>query len=244
MCRIWGEIRYNRREFSTEYWTLQIIHAFKEEKETGLSCWEKINAFEFLFWNSHRTKLHFLSLILVKLYLILVILVLELRSHSCAKHTLFFVLLSSPHITAGDTYTVSVENIVLNIAQGGHGTGKTGNWFLLFPDRENTGNFVVTQGKFLSHRENIFDNIHWCKKHVSLHIFSKIFASLRSALFLVSEDSFLYYFYQYIYSPTFFLYHICYKYQPNLFRQFWKTYWINVNWNVYIQEFFKHFNRK
>ena len=43
--------------------------------------------------------------------------------------------------------------------QGGHGTGKTGN-LVLFPDRENTGNFVVTQGKFLRHRENIFDCIY------------------------------------------------------------------------------------
>ena len=34
--------------------------------------------------------------------------------------------------------------------------GKQGIWFLLFPDRENTGNFAVTQGKFLRHRENIF----------------------------------------------------------------------------------------
>ena len=33
--------------------------------------------------------------------------------------------------------------------------GKQGIWFLLFPDRENTGNFAVTQGKFLRHRENI-----------------------------------------------------------------------------------------
>ena len=38
--------------------------------------------------------------------------------------------------------------------------GKQGIWFLLFPDRENTGNFVITQGKFLRHRENIFDCIH------------------------------------------------------------------------------------
>ena len=38
--------------------------------------------------------------------------------------------------------------------------GKQGIWFLLFPDRENTGNFVVTQGKFLKHRENIFDCIY------------------------------------------------------------------------------------
>ena len=34
--------------------------------------------------------------------------------------------------------------------------GKQGIWFLLFPDRENTGNFALTQGKILKHRENIF----------------------------------------------------------------------------------------
>ena len=50
---------------------------------------------------------------------------------------------------------------------------KQGIWFLLFPDRENTGNFFITQGKFLRHRENIFDCIHWCKKHISFHIFFK-----------------------------------------------------------------------
>ena len=38
--------------------------------------------------------------------------------------------------------------------------GKQGIWFLLFPDRESTGNFVVTQEKFLRHRENIFDCIY------------------------------------------------------------------------------------
>ena len=34
--------------------------------------------------------------------------------------------------------------------------GKQGIWFLLFPDGENTGNFALTQGKILRHRENIF----------------------------------------------------------------------------------------
>ena len=34
--------------------------------------------------------------------------------------------------------------------------GKQGIWFLLFPDRENTGNFTLTQGKILRHRENMF----------------------------------------------------------------------------------------
>ena len=36
------------------------------------------------------------------------------------------------------------------------GNRKTGNLVLNFPDRENTGNFAVTQGKFWRHRENIF----------------------------------------------------------------------------------------
>ena len=35
--------------------------------------------------------------------------------------------------------------------------GKQGILVLSFPDRENTGNFVVTQGTFLKHGENIFD---------------------------------------------------------------------------------------
>ena len=34
--------------------------------------------------------------------------------------------------------------------------GKQGIWFLLFPDRENTGNFALAQGEILRHRENIF----------------------------------------------------------------------------------------
>ena len=59
--------------------------------------------------------------------------------------------------------------------QGIHGTRKTGNLVLLFPDRENTGNFLVTQGNFLRHRENIFDCIYYCKRHVSLHIFTNFF---------------------------------------------------------------------
>ena len=33
--------------------------------------------------------------------------------------------------------------------------GKQGICFLLFPDRENTGNFAITQGTFCRHRENI-----------------------------------------------------------------------------------------
>ena len=33
--------------------------------------------------------------------------------------------------------------------------GKQGIWFLLFPDRENTGNFALTQGKILRHREKL-----------------------------------------------------------------------------------------
>ena len=98
--------------------------------------------------------------------------------------------------------------------------GKQGIWFLLFPDRENTGNFVVTQGKFLRQRKNIFGCIYCCNKHVSLHIFSIFLALLCLAYFLVLGNCFCYYFYQYIYCPTVFAYHIGYKYQPNLFEQF------------------------
>ena len=32
---------------------------------------------------------------------------------------------------------------------------KQGIWFTVFPDRENTGNFAVTQRIFFRHRENI-----------------------------------------------------------------------------------------
>ena len=102
--------------------------------------------------------------------------------------------------------------------------GKQGIWFLLFPDRENTGNFAVTQGKFLGHRENIFDCIYHCKRHVSFTYFQIILASLRSAYFLVSDNCFWYYFFQYIYFPTFFPYHIGYKVSTKLiFWQFLKT---------------------
>ena len=76
--------------------------------------------------------------------------------------------------------------------------GKQGIWFLLFPDRENTGNFVVTQGKFLRHRENIFDCIYYCKSILPITYFQFFLALLGSAYFLVSDDCFLYNFYQYI----------------------------------------------
>ena len=68
--------------------------------------------------------------------------------------------------------------------------GKQGIWFLLFPDKENTGNFVVTQGNCLRHRENIFDCIYLCKK---LGIISHL-KILLYELFLP-----IYLLYQYIY---------------------------------------------
>ena len=54
---------------------------------------------------------------------------------------------------------ISVGQWVIRVATAQGKQGKQGIWFLLFPDRENTGNFVITQGKFLRHRENIFDCI-------------------------------------------------------------------------------------
>ena len=56
--------------------------------------------------------------------------------------------------------------------------GKQGIWFLLFPDRENTGNFVVTQGKFLRHRENILTIYILQKGCFSSNIFKKICLAL------------------------------------------------------------------
>ena len=56
---------------------------------------------------------------------------------------------------------------------GGPRHRETGN-LVLFPDRENTGNFVVT-GKIFETQENIFDCIYYCKKHVSLHLSSNFF---------------------------------------------------------------------
>ena len=54
-----------------------------------------------------------------------------------------------------DRMTHAYENITLpqtSFAGGKNGRvataqGKQGIWFLLFPDRENMGNFVLTQGK-------------------------------------------------------------------------------------------------
>ena len=39
------------------------------------------------------------------------------------------------------------EWIMKNTVRVATAQGKQGIWFLLFPDRENTGNFVLTQGK-------------------------------------------------------------------------------------------------
>ena len=42
---------------------------------------------------------------------------------------------------------VKIHDVKFVKCQGGHGTGKTGNLVLTFADRQNTGNFVLTQGK-------------------------------------------------------------------------------------------------
>ena len=46
-----------------------------------------------------------------------------------------------------------VDGRVIRVATA---QGKQGIWFLLFPDRESTGNSALTQGKILRPRENIF----------------------------------------------------------------------------------------
>ena len=47
-------------------------------------------------------------------------------------------------------------NVFTHVCRVATAQGKQGIWFLLFPDRENTGNFALTQGKILRHRENVF----------------------------------------------------------------------------------------
>ena len=81
--------------------------------------------------------------------------------------------------------------------------GKQGIWFLLFLDRENTGNVVVTQGKFLRHRENIFDCIN-AKSMFFFTYFQNFLASLHSAQFFISNYCYMNYFYQYIYCTNIF----------------------------------------
>ena len=41
-------------------------------------------------------------------------------------------------------FLVKESNVIDRVATA---QGKQGIWFLLFPDRENTGNLVLTQGK-------------------------------------------------------------------------------------------------
>ena len=55
-------------------------------------------------------------------------------------------------LTKNISYKVSIYRVAT--AQG-----KQGIWFLLFPDRENTGNFAVTRGKYFRHTENIWSMI-------------------------------------------------------------------------------------
>ena len=107
------------------------------------------------------------------------------------------------------------------IVQGGHGTGKTGNLVLTFSrqgkHREfccNTGKIFETQGKYfwlyLSLQKACFPS----------HIFNFFLASLRLAYFLVSDDCFWYYLYQYTSIFTvLFSFHITLvtKCQPNFF---------------------------
>ena len=50
----------------------------------------------------------------------------------------------------------AVTNCVVRVATAQEKQGKQGIWFLIFPDRENTGNFCFDTGKILRHRENIF----------------------------------------------------------------------------------------
>ena len=67
----------------------------------------------------------------------------------------FYVDYSVPIVFMRDSVMNLVDRVD-SINRVATAQGKQGIWFLLFPDRENTGNFALTQGKVLRHRENIF----------------------------------------------------------------------------------------
>ena len=79
-------------------------------------------------------------------------------------------------LVQSDCYKVNAKLDRVATAQG-----KQGIWFLLFPDRENTGNFVITQGKFLRHRENILTVFIDVNSMFLFTYFQNFLASLRSA---------------------------------------------------------------
>ena len=58
----------------------------------------------------------------------------------CIVRLKYLIMIKKP----AEKYADGSKNRVAT-AQGKQ--GKQGIWFLLFPDRENTGNFVLTQGK-------------------------------------------------------------------------------------------------
>ena len=63
---------------------------------------------------------------------------------------------NEPKTSVGVLDTVTTDNACHRVATAQGKQGKQGIWFLLFPDRENTGNFALAQGKILKHRENVF----------------------------------------------------------------------------------------
>ena len=74
-------------------------------------------------------------------------------TRSCAL-CLRFITARKRSLGKGNMFTgvcLSTGGLVWRVCSGGGCLV----WFLLFPDRENTGNFAVTQGKILRHRENI-----------------------------------------------------------------------------------------
>ena len=111
--------------------------------------------------------------------------------------------------------------------------GKQGIWFLLFPDRENTGNFVVTQGKFLRHGKYFWLYL-LIKKHVFLYIFSEFF-SLASLGIISHFKLFLYE----LFRPIYLLYYVTFlQVSTKPIQAVFKTNSNNVIGNMY-NYFFK-----
>ena len=79
----------------------------------------------------------------------------KLRYSTCTSNCSLSVTWSLYYVR-GRQWTMKVNTEMNNRFRVATAQGKRGIWFLLFPDRENTGNFALTQGKILRHRENIF----------------------------------------------------------------------------------------
>ena len=85
-----------------------------------------------------------------------VIILTKLRESNVFSGVCLFIVGGVSLVPSRGEYAWSEVGPSQGVGRVATAQGKQGIWFLLFPDRENTGNFALTQGKILRHRENIF----------------------------------------------------------------------------------------